>query len=82
VTMSAITLLFLVKKTEVRLLYWFGLYSYEIYLLHWPILSRYDIFFRFSPGWIAMAAYLCLFLALGWLLRKADKYFVGKCFNL
>ncbi|MFA6897694.1 MAG: acyltransferase family protein [Patescibacteria group bacterium] len=82
VTMSAITLLFLVKKTEVRLLYWFGLYSYEIYLLHWPILSRYDIFFRFSPSWVAMAAYLCLFLALGWLLRKADKYFAGKCFNL
>lgn len=81
ITVSALTLLFMLKKVEVRLLHWFGLYSYEIYLFHWPILSRYDVFFRFLPGWLAMVAYLLLFLALGRLLKKADKILVRKLFN-
>jgi peptidoglycan/LPS O-acetylase OafA/YrhL len=73
VTMTAIVAVFLLKKTEIRLLQWFGVYSYEIYLFHWPILSRYDVFFRSASGWFAVTAYLGLFLLFGWLLQRLDK---------
>jgi peptidoglycan/LPS O-acetylase OafA/YrhL len=69
ITVSAFVVLFLAKRMEIRLFSLFGLYSYEIYLLHWPILYRYDIFFRFFPGWLSMVLYLALFIGLGWALK-------------
>ncbi len=72
-TMAAILGVFILKKIELRLLYIFGIFSYEIYLLHWPILYRYDIFFFWLPGWLAMLLYLAFFLGLGWLLQELSK---------
>lgn len=69
----AIVLLFLIKRFESRLLYLFGLYSYEIYLLHWPLVSRFDIFYRFIPAWLATSLYLLFFLASAWLMQQATK---------
>jgi len=66
---GTLVVLFLVKKFEIRFLYWFGFYSYEIYLLHWPILSRFDLFYRFTPAWMATVLYLAFFLIIGWLMR-------------
>lgn len=73
ITGGAIILLFLISKFENRLFYWFGLFSYEIYLVHWPILSRFDIFYRFLPAWLATIAYLGLFLLISWIIKKILK---------
>ncbi|MHB0977915.1 MAG: acyltransferase family protein [Minisyncoccota bacterium] len=72
-TVGLLILLFLQLKIENRLLYWFGVYSYEIYLLHWPILSRFDLFFAHSPAWLATTVYMIIFLVLGWGLEKFSK---------
>jgi peptidoglycan/LPS O-acetylase OafA/YrhL len=69
VTGGAILLIAVLCKLENKLLYWFGLFSYEVYLLHWPILSRFDIFYSWAPAWLATACYLIFFLALSWLMR-------------
>ncbi|MFA5183912.1 MAG: acyltransferase [Patescibacteria group bacterium] len=77
IAVLAIVGVFILKKVEFRLLYWFGIYSYEIYLWHWPILYRYDIFYRFLPdtwGWLATILYLALFLGLGRLMSGAVEY--------
>ena len=73
-TMTAIIILFLIKKYEYKILGLFGLYSYELYLLHWPIMSRYDIFYSYVPAWLATVLYLGLFIGLSWLLRKVTQY--------
>jgi peptidoglycan/LPS O-acetylase OafA/YrhL len=70
VTVAAIVLLFMIKKWEIKLFHIFGFYAYEVYLLHWPLMYRYDIFFKYLPGWLAMSLYLLLFLALSWVVRK------------
>jgi peptidoglycan/LPS O-acetylase OafA/YrhL len=64
ITTFAIIILFLLKKLEIRLFTLFGVYSYEIYLIHWPILSRYDVFYKYLPGWLSTIFYLALFLLL------------------
>lgn len=76
-TVSGIVIFFLLKKFEFRFLYYIGFYSYEIYLFHWPILYRYDLLFRFLPGWLAMTIYLFLFLGLGWFLKKMTDKLMG-----
>jgi len=78
ITMSAVLLLFLIKKFKLNLLVWFGTFSYEIYLLHWPLMYRYDIFFTYLPAWLAVILYLIMFLGLGWLLHRLTTWLSGK----
>ncbi len=73
VTMSLVLVVFFIKKIESRFLILFGTYSYEIYLIHWPILSRFDISFRFLPAWLATVTYLLFFIAAGWGLQITAK---------
>jgi len=77
ITMSAIIFLFLLKKTEFRLLQLFGIYSYEIYLLHWPILYRYDFIYKYFPAWLATIFYLIFFIVIGWLLKKISNLIIN-----
>jgi peptidoglycan/LPS O-acetylase OafA/YrhL len=70
VSMFVLILLFIFKKYKSELLSLFGLYSYEIYLLHWPLVYRYDFLYRYTPAWIATIGYLCIFIGLGFLLKK------------
>jgi peptidoglycan/LPS O-acetylase OafA/YrhL len=72
-TMVLIVFLFILKKTEFRLLSLFGLYSYEIYLLHWPLMYRYDILYTHTPGWVATILYLAAFVVLGMALQKLSR---------
>lgn len=72
ITCGAIIILFLISKFENRLLYLLGIYSYEIYLIHWPIMSRFDIFYRFLPAWLATLAYLGLFITISWFIQKIN----------
>lgn len=78
ITMSALIILFLIKKINFGFFYIFGVYSYEIYLLHWPILYRHEIFYRFAPAWLATALYLLLFLLLGLGLKKVSEIILKK----
>ncbi|MDO8667668.1 MAG: acyltransferase family protein [bacterium] len=80
ITMSALIILFLIKKINFGFLYIVGVYSYEIYLLHWPILYRYEMFYGSMPAWLATALYLLLFLILGLALKKVSEV-VLKFFN-
>jgi peptidoglycan/LPS O-acetylase OafA/YrhL len=75
VTMGAIIFFFMLKKFEINALSITGLFAYEIYLIHWPLLSRYDFFFRYLPGWLAMVLYLCLFLIIARALKKISYWF-------
>jgi peptidoglycan/LPS O-acetylase OafA/YrhL len=77
ITMLAIIFLFLMKKTEFRLLQILGIYSYEIYLLHWPILYRYDFIYKYLPAWLATLFYLIFFIVIGWLLKKISNLIVN-----
>ncbi len=70
VSMFLIMIMFVIKKTESKVLVIFGLYSYEIYLLHWPILYRYDFLYKFLPAWVATILYLGLFLLVALVLKK------------
>jgi len=74
----AISLVFILKKIEFRLFYWFGLYSYEIYLWHWPIMYHYDFLYRFLPVWLATILYLVFFVGLGWAVSKLVGLIGGK----
>ncbi len=78
ITVGALIILFIISKIESRLFYWFGVFSYEIYLFHWPILSRFDIFYRFVPAWLATLLYLILFILLSWLTNVAVKKIQSK----
>lgn len=74
--MIGIVLIFILKRTQFKLFYIYGLYSYPIYLVHWPIMSRYDILFARTPAWLAVLTYMVFFVGLGWVLQKIqEKYF-------
>lgn len=70
-------LLFSLKRYDFKLLQLFGIYSYEIYLVHVPLLTRYDLFFPKSIGWLAVI----LFLALSLLVGKILHYFTAAIFS-
>lgn len=70
IAMISIVIFFAIKKIKIKLLYIFGLYSFEIYLIHWPIMYHYDIFYKYTPAWFATILYLIIFLFLGFLLKK------------
>lgn len=78
ITLSAILLIFLMKKFSIKLFSLFGFYSYEIYLLHWPIIYRYDLFYRYLPAWLATMLYLVLFIFLARLLKKVSSLVLGR----
>lgn len=78
ITALLIIIIFILNKFEFRLFYLFGFYSYEIYLLHWPLISRYDVLYKFIPAWLATIVYLILFLGLGWGLQKLSKVITSK----
>lgn len=79
IVLLALVAFFVLKRLDIKLLYLFGLYSYEIYMVHWPLVSRYDLFFRWLPvSWLAMLAHLLLFLWLGWSIQKATGFLEKK----
>lgn len=78
ITMFSIIFLFITKKVELQFLNLFGIYSYEIYLIHWPMLSRYDLFYKYLPAYLATLLYLGLFLAIGYLINKLVVYIIKK----
>jgi peptidoglycan/LPS O-acetylase OafA/YrhL len=69
ITGGALLLLVLIVRFRSSFLIWFGIYSYEIYLLHWPILSRFDIFYKYLPASIATLSSLMVISILAMLLR-------------
>lgn len=71
--MSALIIVFAMKKLDNRLLALFGAYSYETYLLHWPLMSRYDIYFHVFPAWAATLAWLVTFIVVGYCLQKTGQ---------
>ncbi len=81
-TLLAILVIFLIKKFDIKLFSLFGFYSYEIYLLHWPILYRYDLFYKYTPAWLATVLYLVLFIILAYLLKKLVNLLFNKKITL
>lgn len=61
--------IFALKPYNIAVLSLCGLYSYEIYLVHWPVMYRYDVFFAIFPAWLAVVAYLVLFICIGRVFR-------------
>ncbi|MEI8361214.1 MAG: acyltransferase [bacterium] len=61
--------IFILKPFDIKLFYFFGLYSFEVYLWHWPLLYRYDYVYKILPAWLATILYLILFLVIGFIFR-------------
>lgn len=74
ITTMILLAIFIIKRFEVKLFYWFGVYSFEIYLWHWPLMYRYDYLYRSLPGWLATSIYLILFLAIGYIFSKVVNF--------
>jgi len=69
-TMICLIFLFIIKKNKLAILEIVGIYSFEIYLIHWPLISRFDIFYKVLPPWLATLVYLPMLLLIAWLFRK------------
>lgn len=70
ITSLLIVSLFIIKRVEIKTLYWVGFFSYEIYMFHWPLMYRYDFLFKYLPAWAALTLYLFIFIGLGYLLQR------------
>lgn len=72
ITLTALTLLFMLKRTEFGFISLVGFYSYEIYLLHWPLLARYDLLYTHisSQPWLGTVIYMAAFLGMGWVMQR------------
>lgn len=81
ITSAAIVYLFIFNKIKFGFSI-IGIYSYEIYLLHWPILSRFDIFYKFLPPFLATSFYLILFIFLGFILNKFTNLISNKLLKI
>ncbi len=77
-TMLCLIAVFLLKRVDFKLLYIFGIYSYEIYLLHWPLMSRYDFLFNHVYSWLALVIYMAVFVGLSILLAKVSSIIDSK----
>lgn len=82
ITSGAVVYLFIFNKLKFGLFSLIGIYSYEIYLIHWPILSRFDIFYKFLPPFLATSLYLLLFIALGLLLNKITNFISSRVLKI
>ena len=82
ITCLLLIALFLIKRLEIKTLYWFGFFSYEIYMFHWPLMYRYDFLYKYLPVWLALSLWLVIFLGLGWLLKLAVAKIDKKTANL
>ena len=82
ITCLLLLALFLIKRVEIKALYWFGFFSYEIYMFHWPLMYRYDFLYKYLPAWLALSLWLVIFLGLGWLLKLAVAKIDRKTINL
>ncbi|MDD4332834.1 MAG: acyltransferase family protein [Patescibacteria group bacterium] len=82
ITVLAIMFLFIIKKIEFKLFYWFGVYSYEIYLIHWPLAYRYDVFYKYLPAWLATVFCLAFVWFLSKGLNKLSKIILSKTVKL
>ena len=71
--MTALIIVFCMKRLDNRLLSLFGAYSYETYLLHWPLMARYDIYFHTLPAWTATLLWLLTFIVMGRFLQNASQ---------
>lgn len=82
ITSGAIVYIFIFNKLKFGLLSVIGMYSYEIYLIHWPILSRFDVFFKYLPPFLAVSLYLILFVFLGYAINKLVNLILSKLFKI
>jgi peptidoglycan/LPS O-acetylase OafA/YrhL len=82
ITMFSIIFVFIAKNIEFKFFRIFGKYSYEIYLFHWPLLSRYDLFYKYLPASIATIIYLLEFILLAYLLQKSVGMIIKKYYKL
>ncbi|MCL5073548.1 MAG: acyltransferase [Actinobacteria bacterium] len=81
-TCTALIYLFVFNKVRFGVFSIIGIYSYEMYLIHWPLLSRYEIFYRFLPPALATLAYIVYFLLLGFLLNKITNFISSKVLRI
>lgn len=82
ITSAAIVYIFVFNKFKFGLFSVIGMYSYEIYLIHWPILSRFDIFYKYLPPFLATSLYLILFIFLGFIINKLVNLISSKVFKI
>ncbi len=82
ITSLLLITLFVIKRVEIKVFYWLGIFSYEIYMFHWPLMYRYDFLFKYLPAWLALSLYFFVFIGLGFLLKtaieKGSRFFVKK----
>lgn len=76
-TMLCVLFLFELKKTKFALLELIGVYSFEIYLIHFPMMSRYDIFYRCLPPWLATLLYIPFLLLIAYLFNRLIEYAIS-----
>lgn len=68
--MFALISLFLLKRFDIKILSFLGVYSYEIYLIHWPLISKYDMFFEYFPAWAAVFLWMILLIVVAFLIKR------------
>lgn len=61
------------KDHESRFLTFIGMYSYEIYLIHWPLISRYELIYKYLPPSLATLLYIGVLVSLGWLSKELTR---------